>query len=145
MSSQDFVKLTLQLTTMLCVAFLCGQIMRRLKQPSVVGEMAGGIILGPTIFGVLAPALHGWLFLSSRHRRAPVRRDRHHGAPDVPDVRTADVSSARGSPARTGSAGHSHARGELNVRAAGSAGSLSLISRNPVPRFSRARCLAATA
>lgn len=65
MSSQDFVKLTLQLTTMLCVAFLCGQIMRRLKQPSVVGEMAGGIILGPTIFGVLAPALHGWLFLSS--------------------------------------------------------------------------------
>ena len=65
MSSQDFVKLTLQLTTMLCVAFLCGQIMRRLKQPSVVGEMAGGIILGPTVFGVLAPAIHGWLFLSS--------------------------------------------------------------------------------
>lgn len=66
MSSQDFVKLTLQLTTMLCVAFLCGQIMRRLKQPSVVGEMAGGIILGPTTFGVLAPALHGGC---SCHRR----------------------------------------------------------------------------
>src|SRR5712692_3455413 len=65
MSSQDFVKLTLQLTTMLCIASLCGEIMRSLKQPSVVGEMAGGIILGPTIFGLLAPGIHEWLFISS--------------------------------------------------------------------------------
>jgi Kef-type K+ transport system membrane component KefB len=65
MNSHDFVKLALQLTTMLGFAIVFGEIMRRLKQPAVVGEMFGGIVLGPTILGWLAPALHEWLFLSS--------------------------------------------------------------------------------
>ena len=54
MTSQDFVKLALQLTTMLGCAVLFGEIMRRFKQPAVVGEMLGGIVLGPTVFGWLA-------------------------------------------------------------------------------------------
>src|SRR6188474_1319044 len=61
MNSQDFVKLALQLTTMLGFAVLFGEIMRRFKQPAVVGEMFGGIVLGPTIFGWLAPGLYDWL------------------------------------------------------------------------------------
>ena len=65
MTSQDFVKFALQVTTMLAFALAFGQLMRRFKQPAVVGEMFGGIVLGPTIFGWLAPALYGWLFLSS--------------------------------------------------------------------------------
>lgn len=65
MSSQDFVKLALQITAMLGVALLFGEIMRRFKQPAVVGEMFGGIVLGPTMFGALAPSLYDWLFLSS--------------------------------------------------------------------------------
>ena len=65
MNSQDFVKLALQLTTMLGFAVLFGEIMRRFKQPAVVGEMFGGIVLGPTILGWLAPSLYEWLFLSS--------------------------------------------------------------------------------
>ncbi|HEU4508561.1 MAG TPA: cation:proton antiporter [Pyrinomonadaceae bacterium] len=65
MSSQDFVKLSLQLATMLGFAIMCGEFMRRLKHPAVVGEMFGGIILGPTILGALAPSLYDWLFLSS--------------------------------------------------------------------------------
>jgi Kef-type K+ transport system membrane component KefB len=65
MNSQDFVKLALQITTMLGCALFFGEIMRRLKQPAVVGEMFGGIVLGPTVFGLLAPALYGWMFLSS--------------------------------------------------------------------------------
>jgi Kef-type K+ transport system membrane component KefB len=39
------VKLALQLTTLLRAAFVFGQIMRRLKQPAVVGEMIGGIVV----------------------------------------------------------------------------------------------------
>ena len=39
--------------------------MRRFWQPAVVGEMIGGIVLGPTMFGWLAPSLYEWLFLSS--------------------------------------------------------------------------------
>src|SRR5688500_9749309 len=65
MNSQDFVKLALQLATMLGFAIMCGEIMRRFKHPAVVGEMFGGIILGPTILGWLAPSLYDWLFISS--------------------------------------------------------------------------------
>jgi Kef-type K+ transport system membrane component KefB len=39
--------------------------MRKIKQPRVVGEMLGGILLGPTLVGVLAPGLYAWLFQSS--------------------------------------------------------------------------------
>jgi len=65
MNSEDFVKLALQFASMLAFALFFGQIMRRLKQPAVLGEMIGGIILGPTILGFLAPALYTWLFQSS--------------------------------------------------------------------------------
>jgi Kef-type K+ transport system membrane component KefB len=65
MTSQDFVKFALQISVMLGVALIFGQFMRRLKQPVVLGEMIGGIILGPTIFGLLAPDLFDWLFKSS--------------------------------------------------------------------------------
>lgn len=65
MNSQDFVKLALQLATMLGFAIMFGEFMRRLNQPAVVGEMFGGIVLGPTILGWLVPSVYQWLFLSS--------------------------------------------------------------------------------
>jgi K+:H+ antiporter len=65
MSSPDFVKLTLQLSLMLACAVVLGQAMRRLRQPAVVGEMFGGILLGPTVLAVVAPAFYGWLFRTS--------------------------------------------------------------------------------
>ena len=51
MTSLDFVTLALQMTTMLAFAIVFGEIMRRFKQPAVVGEMIGGILLGPTLLG----------------------------------------------------------------------------------------------
>lgn len=65
MTSRDFVMLTLQLTTMLGLAVLFGQLMRRMRQPAVLGEMIGGIILGVTVFGAVAPSAYEWLFQSS--------------------------------------------------------------------------------
>jgi Kef-type K+ transport system membrane component KefB len=65
MSSADFVKFSLQITAMLAFAIIFGQIMRRFKQPAVLGEMIGGIVLGPTILGMLVPVLYTWLFNSS--------------------------------------------------------------------------------
>jgi len=64
-TSQDFVKFALQFSVMLGFALLFGQLMRRLRQPAVLGEMIGGIILGPTIVGLLAPEVWTWLFHSS--------------------------------------------------------------------------------
>ncbi|MCI0396862.1 MAG: cation:proton antiporter [Chloroflexi bacterium] len=65
MNSQDFVKFALQITLMLACAVFFGQLMRKARQPAVVGEMFGGILLGPTLFGALIPALYAWLFQSS--------------------------------------------------------------------------------
>jgi Kef-type K+ transport system membrane component KefB len=63
--SQDFVKFGLQVAAMLACALLFGQIFRKLNQPAVIGEMIGGIFLGPTIFGWFSPGVYEWLFQSS--------------------------------------------------------------------------------
>ena len=65
MISADFVRFAMQIAVMLLCAVIFGQIMRRFKQPAVLGEMIGGIILGPTIFGMIAPSLYNSLFNSS--------------------------------------------------------------------------------
>jgi len=65
MNPEDFVKFALQITAMLGIALLFGQLMRRRKQPAVLGELLGGIVLGPTIVGVLFPGVYSWLFQSS--------------------------------------------------------------------------------
>jgi Kef-type K+ transport system membrane component KefB len=65
MTSNDFALLALQIAVMLACAVFFGQLARRLGQPAVLGEMIGGILLGPTIFGAIAPSVHRGLFLSS--------------------------------------------------------------------------------
>lgn len=62
MSPADFVNLALQLGVMLVCGVVCGQVMVRLKQPAVLGEMIGGILLGPTVFGMLYGSGYDWLF-----------------------------------------------------------------------------------
>jgi Kef-type K+ transport system membrane component KefB len=62
MHSHDFVIVTLQLACMLGCALACGQLMSRLGQPAVLGEMFGGILLGPTVLGMLWPDAFAWLF-----------------------------------------------------------------------------------
>ena len=47
---------------MLVVGRLLGEIVSRFGQPAVMGQLLGGIILGPSIFGALAPNLHHLVF-----------------------------------------------------------------------------------
>lgn len=54
--------LLLQLITILGTARACGWLLRYLGQPSVVGEMAAGLLLGPMVAGALWPELHAQLF-----------------------------------------------------------------------------------
>lgn len=54
--------LLLQLIVILATARACGWLLRYLGQPSVVGEMAAGMLLGPVVMGTLFPALHAQLF-----------------------------------------------------------------------------------
>jgi len=62
MNQHEWVLFFLQMSLMLAMALLGGYVMRKLHYPSVLGELLGGIILGPTIFGMVAPDAYGWLF-----------------------------------------------------------------------------------
>ncbi len=62
MDHYELIFLFIQFGAMLLTALICGQIMRSLKQPTVLGELLGGILLGPTILGTLAPDYFTWLF-----------------------------------------------------------------------------------
>ncbi|MFN2398617.1 MAG: cation:proton antiporter [Gemmatimonadaceae bacterium] len=62
MNRDTLVLLLLQISLMLIAALLVGRIVRRLGFPALVGELFGGIIIGPTVLGTLFPDIHGWLF-----------------------------------------------------------------------------------
>jgi Kef-type K+ transport system membrane component KefB len=44
------------------MAHFVGSLFVRMKMPRVIGEIAGGLILGPTVLGALAPGAHEWIF-----------------------------------------------------------------------------------
>lgn len=56
------VQLLVQLSVMLIAARLFSEIARRLKQPAVAGEIIAGIILGPTVMGMVQPEWFNALF-----------------------------------------------------------------------------------
>lgn len=61
MSHPEIIAFFIQLALMLAVALIFGQLMRRWGQPAVLGELIGGVLLGPTVLGALFPASHAWL------------------------------------------------------------------------------------
>ncbi len=54
--------LFLQLLVIISAARLMGKLFTRFGQPAVVGEMAAGILLGPSLLGLLAPGAFGFIF-----------------------------------------------------------------------------------
>jgi len=62
LSHEQLLLFWLQLIALLAVARGLGGLLRRIGQPAVVGELAAGLVLGPSVFGQLAPAAQAWLF-----------------------------------------------------------------------------------
>ncbi|HEY0271823.1 MAG TPA: cation:proton antiporter [Chitinophaga sp.] len=54
--------LLLQIITIVTVARLAGRLVRLIGQPSVVGEIIAGILLGPSLLGWIAPGVSAFLF-----------------------------------------------------------------------------------
>jgi Kef-type K+ transport system membrane component KefB len=54
--------LLIQMSIVLLTALLCGWVARRLGQARVIGEIAGGILVGPSVFGRFAPDASARLF-----------------------------------------------------------------------------------
>jgi Kef-type K+ transport system membrane component KefB len=57
--------LLLQVIVILLTARVVGALFRKIGQPTVVGEMVAGILLGPSLLGLLAPGAMNFLFLPS--------------------------------------------------------------------------------
>src|SRR5688500_13344012 len=55
-------RLFVQLLVIIVVAQLMGKALRRVGQPAVIGEMTAGILLGPSLFGWLAPDAFAFVF-----------------------------------------------------------------------------------
>ena len=58
-------RLFLQLFIVITVSYLVGWIFTRFGQPAVVGEMMAGVLLGPSVFGLVAPAAFQFVFAPS--------------------------------------------------------------------------------
>ena len=62
MTQNEIVMFFVQIATMLCVALVCGQLMRLVRLPAVLGELIGGVLLGPTLLGTFAPNAYAYIF-----------------------------------------------------------------------------------
>jgi len=51
-----------QIIVIIAASRILGAVLRKLGQPRVIGEMLAGLILGPSLLGLLAPNVYEWLF-----------------------------------------------------------------------------------
>ena len=62
MQHLELAHLFLQISLLLAVAIASGQLARAARMPAVLGEIVGGVLLGPTLLGTLAPSALERLF-----------------------------------------------------------------------------------
>jgi Kef-type K+ transport system membrane component KefB/mannitol/fructose-specific phosphotransferase system IIA component (Ntr-type) len=62
LSPHDVMVVFLALAALLASAKFAGELVKKLNQPSVLGEIIAGIVLGPTILGHYRPSLYALLF-----------------------------------------------------------------------------------
>jgi Kef-type K+ transport system membrane component KefB len=65
LNASDLAHLLLALSFILSAAHGVGYIFRRFGQPPVIGEILGGLLLGPTGLGFAFPGFQKWLFSSN--------------------------------------------------------------------------------
>ncbi|MEO0514679.1 MAG: cation:proton antiporter [Planctomycetota bacterium] len=58
----EITRLLLAMAVLLGLARFMGEVARQLGQPTVLGEILAGILLGSTVFGWIAPGSYQWLF-----------------------------------------------------------------------------------
>lgn len=64
LSAEQVTIFILSISIMLFLAKLLGEVFIKFNQPAIIGEILAGIILGPTILGMVSPEFFNWLFPS---------------------------------------------------------------------------------
>jgi Kef-type K+ transport system membrane component KefB len=62
LSADQVARSLLGITLLLTAAHSVGYLFSHLRQPRVIGEIVGGFLLGPTVFGAIAPRLQAEIF-----------------------------------------------------------------------------------
>src|ERR1700678_2143400 len=65
LAPHDIMHIFIALAVLLGAAKLAGELMQKLDQPSVLGEIMAGILLGPTLLGHFRPDLYAFIFPST--------------------------------------------------------------------------------
>lgn len=66
LSALDTARLLFALSILLVAAHGLGFVAARLRQPRVIGEILGGLLLGPTVLGAALPEVQRWIFHEGR-------------------------------------------------------------------------------
>src|SRR5262249_14798557 len=61
-----------ELVVLMLVGRLLGEAMSRLRQPSVMGQLIAGLLLGPSLFGLLLPDVQHALFPKNPEQKAMI-------------------------------------------------------------------------
>ena len=62
MSNAELASFFLSLVLLLVGALGGGHFFERMRMPRVIGEIAGGVVLGPSVLGLVSPTAQQWLF-----------------------------------------------------------------------------------
>lgn len=65
LSTTDVAHLAVALVLLILTTHTIAHVFGRLRQPPVVGEILAGLLLGPTVLGLVAPRLQAWIFPAS--------------------------------------------------------------------------------
>src|SRR5215475_14308247 len=61
-----------QIVLLLLLGRLLGEAMQRIGQPAVMGQLLAGILLGPSVFGLLWPAAQDAIFPPDREQKSMI-------------------------------------------------------------------------
>jgi Kef-type K+ transport system membrane component KefB len=64
LATPDVAHMLLALALILVAAHGVGSVFAKFRQPRVIGEIVGGLVLGPTVLGAWAPGVQRWIFPS---------------------------------------------------------------------------------
>jgi Kef-type K+ transport system membrane component KefB len=62
LAEHELTRFFFAIALLLILAHSLGYVFSRLKLPKVIGEIGGGLLLGPTVLGHLSPEAYTWLF-----------------------------------------------------------------------------------